>query len=75
MRAVIPYTTDAQANAATKNPQLKLMFRLVHCHVRDEGERASFFCVVLNGSCMQCNGVENFFPTHATQASPLPLPR
>ena len=44
MRAVIPYTTDAHANAATKNPQLKLMFRLVHCHVRDEGERASFFC-------------------------------
>jgi hypothetical protein len=35
---VIPYTTDAQANAATKNPQLKLIFRLVHCHVRDEGE-------------------------------------
>lgn len=33
---VIPYTTDAQANAATKNPQLKLMFRLVHCHLRDE---------------------------------------
>ncbi|KAH9046637.1 timeless-domain-containing protein [Lactarius hengduanensis] len=33
---VIPFTTDAQANAATKNPQLKLMFRLVHCHVRDE---------------------------------------
>ncbi|KAF8265674.1 timeless protein-domain-containing protein [Lactarius quietus] len=33
---VIPYTTDSHANAATKNPQLKLMFRLVHCHVRDE---------------------------------------
>ncbi|KAI9452046.1 timeless-domain-containing protein [Lactarius psammicola] len=33
---VIPFTTDSQANAATKNPQLKLMFRLVHCHVRDE---------------------------------------
>ena len=44
MCAVIPYTTDAHANAATKNPQLKLMFRLVHGHVRDEGERASFFC-------------------------------
>ncbi|KAI0301445.1 timeless protein-domain-containing protein [Russula brevipes] len=33
---MIPYTTDAQANAATKNPQLKLMFRLVHAHVQDE---------------------------------------
>ncbi|KAH9983375.1 timeless protein-domain-containing protein, partial [Russula compacta] len=32
----IPYTTDAQANAATKNPELKLMFRLAHFHLRDD---------------------------------------
>ncbi|KAI0251523.1 timeless protein-domain-containing protein [Lactifluus subvellereus] len=32
----IPYTTDAQADAATKNPELKLMFRLVSFHVQDE---------------------------------------
>lgn len=69
MRTVIPYTTDSQANAATKNPQLKLMFRLVHCHVRDEGERASFFCVVLNGSCMQWRGV---FPTAVLPHTPPP---
>ncbi|KAI9507117.1 timeless-domain-containing protein [Russula earlei] len=32
----IPYTTDAQADAATRNPQLKLVFRLVHFHLQDE---------------------------------------
>lgn len=87
MRAVIPYTTDAHANAATKNPQLKLMFRLVHCHVRDEGERASFFCAAemeWKPGCIiyiaiAMGRVVFFFPptqrnaTHLS-ASPLPLP-
>ncbi|THH17984.1 hypothetical protein EW146_g2907, partial [Bondarzewia mesenterica] len=35
--SVIPYISDEQADAATKNPQLKLMFRLVHCFILDEG--------------------------------------
>lgn len=88
MRAVIPYTTDSHANAATKNPQLKLMFRLVHCHVRDEGERASFFCAAemeWKPGCIiyiaiAMGRVVFFFPptqrnaTHLS-ASPLPLPR
>ncbi|KAI0293651.1 timeless protein-domain-containing protein [Multifurca ochricompacta] len=33
---MIPYTNDAQAEAATKNPRLKLMFRLVHFRLQDE---------------------------------------
>ncbi|KAI0061071.1 timeless-domain-containing protein [Artomyces pyxidatus] len=33
---LIPYISDEQADAATKNPQLKLMFRLVHFYVQDE---------------------------------------
>ncbi|KAA1474618.1 timeless-domain-containing protein [Dentipellis sp. KUC8613] len=32
----IPYISDAQADAATKNPQLKLMFRLVRFFVQDD---------------------------------------
>jgi hypothetical protein len=37
--AVIPYTTDAQADAATRNPQLRLMFRLAHFHLlRDDDD-------------------------------------
>ena len=87
MRAVIPYTTDAHANAATKNPQLKLMFRLVHCHVRDEGERASFFCAAemewkLGASfTLQLQwGAWFFFSTHPAQRNaplcfPAPSPR
>ena len=87
MRAVIPYTTDAHANAATKNPQLKLMFRLVHCHVRDEGERASFFCATEMEWKPGCiiyiaiaMGRVVFFPTHPAQRNaplcfPAPSPR
>ena len=72
MRAVIPYTTDAQANAATKNPQLKLMFRLVHCHVRDEGKLRVFvpsllllrvfFSFLFNGRAKTVYFLLNFFP-------------
>ena len=47
---VIPYTTDAQANAATRNPQLKLIFRLVHFYLQDEGRQPFVFfaCMVHN---------------------------
>jgi hypothetical protein len=39
LHAVIPYTTDARADAATKNPQLRLMFRLAHFHLlQDDGD-------------------------------------
>ncbi|KAK7682773.1 hypothetical protein QCA50_014156 [Cerrena zonata] len=33
---MIPYINDEQANAATKDPHLKLLFRLVNFFVRDE---------------------------------------
>jgi replication fork protection complex subunit Tof1/Swi1 len=67
MRAVIPYTTDAQANAATKNPQLKLMFRLVHCHVRDdEGERSKHPSFLLACS-MEAGTMLFFFPPTQTK--------
>ncbi|KAH9947733.1 timeless protein-domain-containing protein [Amylocystis lapponica] len=33
---MIPYVSDEQANAATKDPHLKLVFRLVYFHVLDE---------------------------------------
>jgi replication fork protection complex subunit Tof1/Swi1 len=36
---VIPYISDEQADAATKNPELKLMFRLLNFSILDEGER------------------------------------
>lgn len=35
---VIPYINDEQANAATKDPHLKLLFRLVNFAVRDDGK-------------------------------------
>jgi hypothetical protein len=35
---VIPYISDEQANAATKNPQLKLVFRLISFFILDEGK-------------------------------------
>lgn len=34
---VIPYVTDEQAIAATKDPQLKLLFRLIKFQILDEG--------------------------------------
>lgn len=34
---VIPYTSDEQADAATKNPNLKLLFRLSKFYILDEG--------------------------------------
>jgi hypothetical protein len=34
---VIPYVTDEQADAVTKNPQLKLLFRLCKFYILDEG--------------------------------------
>ncbi|KAF9556074.1 timeless-domain-containing protein [Agrocybe pediades] len=33
---VIPYTSDEQASAATKNPNLKLLFRLCKCYILDQ---------------------------------------
>lgn len=38
---MIPYISDEQAEAATKNAQLKLMFRLVKFFILDEGEFVS----------------------------------
>ena len=35
--AVIPYVSDEEADAANKNPNLKLLFRLVHFKIMDEG--------------------------------------
>ena len=37
VRAVIPYVSDEEADAANKNPHLKLLFRLVHFKIMDEG--------------------------------------
>ncbi|KZT43312.1 timeless-domain-containing protein [Sistotremastrum suecicum HHB10207 ss-3] len=34
----IPYIDDEQATAATKNPHLKLVFRLIKAHVEDESQ-------------------------------------
>lgn len=34
---VIPYTSDEHADAACKNPHLKLVFRLIECFILDEG--------------------------------------
>jgi replication fork protection complex subunit Tof1/Swi1 len=34
----IPYVNDEHANAATKNPELKLLFRLCRFDIVDEGE-------------------------------------
>jgi replication fork protection complex subunit Tof1/Swi1 len=39
---VIPYVNDEQAEAATKNPQLKLIFRLLKFTVLDEGQPELF---------------------------------
>ncbi|KAE9405100.1 timeless-domain-containing protein [Gymnopus androsaceus JB14] len=35
---LIPYLSDEQADAATKNPHLKLLFRLAKCYILDEDE-------------------------------------
>ena len=37
MVLVIPYISDEQADAATKNPHMKLVFRLVKFKVLDDG--------------------------------------
>ena len=37
-RVVIPCTSDKKADAVTKNPNLKLLFRLSKFHILDEGE-------------------------------------
>lgn len=39
LHIVVPYTDDEQANAATKNPNLKLLFRLSKFLILDDGER------------------------------------
>jgi len=36
-QSVIPYTSEEQADAATKNPNLKLLFRLSKFYILDEG--------------------------------------
>jgi hypothetical protein len=38
LSAVIPYTTDARADAAARNPQLRLMFRLAHFHLLQDDD-------------------------------------
>jgi hypothetical protein len=35
---VIPYLSDEHADAATKNPHLKLLFRLAKFYIQDEGK-------------------------------------
>ena len=42
---VIPYINDEQANAATKDPHLKLLFRLVNFFIRDEGKFLRIICL------------------------------
>lgn len=42
-RPVIPYISEDQAEAATKNPNLKLLFRLSKFYILDEGERVIGF--------------------------------
>lgn len=37
-RLVIPYVSEEQADAATKNPNLKLMFRLSKFYILNEGK-------------------------------------
>lgn len=49
---VIPYISDEQAEAATKNPHLKLLFRLVSFFVLDEGRLK-----ILPG-CMPTDGLK-----------------
>ncbi len=44
--SVIPYVTDEKADAATKNPQLKLLFRLCKFYILDEGEEIEGGCGV-----------------------------
>ena len=44
--SVIPYVTDEQANAATKDPHLKLLFRLIKFQIMDEGTSLGLPCVV-----------------------------
>lgn len=41
LHSVVPYTSDEQATAATKNANLKLLFRLAKFYMVDEGERLS----------------------------------
>ena len=44
-RVVIPCTSDEQADAVTKNPNLKLLFRLSKFHVLDDGETNYRVCL------------------------------
>ena len=38
---VIPYVSDEEADAANKNPHLKLLFRLCNFKIMDEGTACS----------------------------------
>jgi len=42
MRIVVPYLNNEQADAATKNVHLKLLFRLCKFVVRNEGQSGIF---------------------------------
>lgn len=42
MRLAIPYVKEEQAQAATKDPYLKLVLRLIDCHVLDLGECSDY---------------------------------
>lgn len=41
LNLVIPYSSDEQANAGTKDPQCKLVFRLLDFTIHDEEEGTS----------------------------------
>lgn len=40
--SVIPYVNDEHADAACKNPHLKLVFRLVEFFILDEGRSYTY---------------------------------
>jgi replication fork protection complex subunit Tof1/Swi1 len=41
---IIPYTEDGRAEAATKNPHLKLLFTLIGFEIVDKGETYHNLC-------------------------------
>ena len=61
--AVIPYVSDEHADAATKNSELKLVFRLLNFAVLDDG--ASFvhlLLIVVNRSVADADELEWYVP-------------
>lgn len=47
MNVVIPYISDEQASAATRNPHMKLLFRLVQFSILDEGTPSLLYALTL----------------------------